>query len=287
MELGIYGAVLVFLLLARRRHELAPHPARDTALFFTVAGLVMVMFIGSSVITNNDFGYRAVMLPQFFLTLLAADLLGSWSSVWLPSAETTPVLAATPGRRRWVYSLLALGIAGTLYWAVLLRAWLPIEAARPQDGFDQLPQDAFALRSLFADLDRSAPLGAVVAFRPIDPITDRHDEVITPSELYQRILVMDTGRQMLNAEHDCAVQFGGDPRPCSAIQSATRDLYALPAPSADSARSYCLHFGVRYLLIGHHDPAWPATQGWPVTLPVVAEQPTFKLLDCASPRSDY
>ena len=55
--------------------------ARDTSLFFTLCGLVMVLFISSSVMSNNDFGYRAVMLPQFFLLLLTADVLGSW---WIP-----------------------------------------------------------------------------------------------------------------------------------------------------------------------------------------------------------
>jgi hypothetical protein len=282
MELGVYGAVLVLLLLARRRREpaLSAEP-RATALFFTVCGLLMSMFLSSSVISNNDFGYRAVMLPQFFLLLLTADVLGSW---W--TAGITPVIAPTPARRRFVYGLLALGIAGSLYGAFLLRAWLPLEEPRTRLGFAQMAEDNFAIREAFAALDHVAPKDAVISFRPIEPVADRMDEVMTPAEFYQRMLVMDAGRQILNAEGKCAVHFGGDPAPCAAIQKATAQLYSLPTPSADQARAYCSQFGVQYLVVGHRDPVWPGSSSrpgpaaWPSVLPEAAGAPGFRILRC-------
>ena len=276
MELGLYGAVLVLLLLRKHRTPTRDVDARDTSLFFVLSGLVMTIFLSSSVITNNDFGYRAVMLPQFFLTLLAADVLGSW---W--TAGSAQVVTITPGRRRLLYSLLALGVAGSLYGAVLLRAWLPIEAARPQSSFHDLPRDAFEAREAFAALNKLASSNAVVAFRPIDAPLDRHGEVITADEFDQRIKVMDTGRQMLNAERECATQFGGDPSQCPEIQQSSLQLYASPAPSADWAREFCTRFGVQYLVISHHDPSWGSSTGWPATLPLVAQEPDLKILQCA------
>ena len=277
MELGLYGAVLVLLLMARRRHAPLPHdPARDTALFFTLCGLGLTMFLSSSVITNNDFGYRAVMLPQFFLLLLTADVLGSW---WIPGA--TPVVAVTAARRWLLSSLLMLGVAGSVYGALLLRAWLLIETPIIKNGFSQLPEDAFELRDALATLDRVAPRDAVFAFRPIDPEPNKGDAVMTANEFYYRTLVMDAGRQILNAEGKCAVHFGGDPARCAAIQSAIAQLYALPAPSAEWARNFCSRFGVQYLMIGHRDPNWNSTTGWPVALPDVAREPGFKIEQCA------
>jgi hypothetical protein len=276
MELGIYGAVLVFLLLAKRRREPMPQSdARDTALFFTVCGLVMAMFLSSSVISNNDFGFRAVMLPQFFLLLLAADVLGSW---WVTGS--VPVITITPGRRRWLYSLLALGMAGFFYGAFLLRAWLPMETTRPQNGFNDLPEDSYQVREAFAALDRVAPRDAVVNFDPIDRTIGQKTEVMTPDEYFQRMLVMDTGRQMLNAERICATHFGGNPSDCAPIQKATVQLYALPAPDAQWAREYCNRFGAQYLVVGHRDPAWESTTGWPATLPVVADEPGLRIVQC-------
>jgi len=279
MELGVYGAVLVLLLLAKRRRQpIPPDPARDTSLFFCVCGLVMVLFISSSVIFNNDFGYRAVMLPQFFLLFLTADVLGSW---WIP--EKPCVVPATPGKRRLLYSLLVLGLAGSIYGGILLRAWLPLETRRTLDGFSQLPQDAFEIREAFTSLNRVASKDAVVAFRSIDPILDRNNVVVFPSEFYQRMLVMNAGRQILNAEGECATHFGGDPAECTAIQAATVQLYASPAPSAEWAREYCRRFGVQYLAISHRDPDWDTYTGWPVTLPSVAWESGFRILQCAVP----
>jgi hypothetical protein len=276
MELGIYGAVLVWLLLAWRRREPAlADETRSTALYLAVCGLLLTMFVSSAVITNNDFGYRAVMLPQFFLGLLAADLLGPW---WIPGCQ--PVLNATPARMRLAKGLLVLGAAGTVYAALLLRAWLPLVARDPHGDFGTLPEDNYQIREAFATLNDVAAQRSVVAFRDIDPVLDRKDEVMTPNEFYQRMLVMDAGRQILNAEGKCAIHFGGDPGPCKAIQSATVELYASPSPSADWARGYCRRFGVQYLVLSHWDPSWNATTGWPTTLKVVAQQPAFKLLQC-------
>ncbi len=286
MELGLYGAVLVLLLWARRRSvwrgsrpvEHAPwkaEAAHETALFFTVSGLVMTMFLSSAVITNNDFGYRAVMLPQFFLSLLTAEVLGSW---WSSSDEAGVPLI--PVQRRLLGGLLALGVAGLVYWAGLLRLWLPIEAHRAESGYRASPDDAFQIREAFSKLDQVTPQQAVVAFRPIDPTPDRHEQVMVPNEFYQRMLVMDTGRQILNAEEKCAVHFGGDPKACPAIQRATAALYATPAPSAAWAQAYCRQFGVQYLVSSAWDPDWQTATGWPVTLPVIAREPRIRILQC-------
>jgi hypothetical protein len=318
MELGLYAAVLFLLLRAQRtrirtpstalhpqltkpplvgaglqsRHQTPPPPGASTpeailpsanphatALFFTLTGLVLTLFLSSSVITNNDFGYRAVMLPQFFLLLLTADLLGSWQSTNVPHTTTN---------RRLLHTLLILGVAGSLYAAVLLRAWLPREAHRtPQSAeldFTQLPSDAFQIRSAFDELHRLASPNAVVAFRPIDPEQHTFDEVVTPNEFYQRLLVANTGRQILNAEWKCAVHFGGSSAHCAAIQTRTTQLYAAQPPSADWAQAFCSHFGVRYLALSHRDPAWPGLTGWPATLPVIARQPTFRIVQCAPDR---
>jgi hypothetical protein len=216
------------------------------------------------------------MLPQFFLLLLAADVLGSW---WVPGS--VPVIAITPARRRWLYSLLALGTAGFFYGAFLLRAWLPMEVTRPQNGFSDLPSDAYQVREAFTTLDRVAPVDAVVSFNPIDRTIGQKTEVMTPGEYFHRMLVMDTGRQILNAERLCATHFGGNPSECAEIQNATVQLYANPAPGADWAREYCTRFKAQYLLVSHRDPAWESPSGWTHTLPAVSQEQDLRILQCA------
>ena len=86
---------------------------------------------------------------------------------------------------------------------------------------------------------------------------------------------------MLSAEPKCASEFGGDSAPCAAIEQGTQALYAAPAPTAARAREYCRRFGVQYLAASELDPGWSDANGWANTLPVVAQQPLFRVLRCA------
>jgi hypothetical protein len=276
LELGVYGAVLAMLLGAyRRRWPMPKDDARVAATFFCLSGLAVSMFLSSSVITNNDFGYRVVMLPMFFLLLLTAEVLGSW---WLPGRECIVPLNKT--RKRLIWALLVLGFAGTVYGALLLRAWLPLEVRRTGDGFSDLPADAYQMRQAFTVLDGVSRTDAVVGLRPFPPEEHVNLEVVMPHEIFQRLEVMDAGRQVLNAEWICAVQFGGNPAMCPEMQTETEELYADDAPEADEARRYCKHFGAQYLTVSHIDPIWSSHRGWPVELPVVAAEPGFRIVDC-------
>jgi hypothetical protein len=271
LELGFYGAVLWVVLRGRREEPAA------TAMYLAVCGLAMVLFVRSSVISNNDFGYRAALLPQFFLLLVGAGVVGSW---WFGGEDVGAV--ATKARGRVLVGLMVLGVAGTVYQAVMLRVFLPIEAARPGSGFAALPGEAFEVRTAFAEMDRVAPKSAVVQFHAVDLDGDRHGDVVPPYQFSSRALVMDSGRQVLNAEPECATEFGGDAGDCAVIQAATRQLYGAPAPSAEWAVGYCARFGVGYLVASHLDPAWKERSGWTWSLPVVAAEPGFRILRCGA-----
>ena len=273
LELGFYGVVL--WLAARRRTQTPGDEANRTAVFLSACGLILVLFVRSSVISNNDFGYRAALLPQFFLLLLGARFLaGRYLEEEAPSAPLTA------RQRRLLAVSLVLGVAGTAYQAFMLRAFLPIEAAKQGSGFANLPQDVFQARTAFAELNRLAPRYGVVQFNAVDPTADPNGDVVPPFQFYTRAMLMDSGWQVLNAEPECATAFGGDPGHCAAIRSATNSLYASPAPSAEAALAYCASFGVDYLAATHLDRAWADKQGWVWTLPAAAVQPTFRLLRC-------
>jgi hypothetical protein len=274
LELGFYGAVLWLLLRVRGVRERMDEATR-TAIYLAVCGLVMVTFVRSSVISNNDFGYRAALLLQFFLLLLGMRLVWSW---WFGGEEA--LVQPTRARRRLLAGLMALGVAGTVYQAVMLRAFLPIEEAHAGSGFQELPSDAYQARAAFAELNRVAQRSAVVQFNAVDPTSDPHGDVVPPYQFYTRALLMDSGRQVLNAEPECAVEFGGDAGPCAAIRAATARLYGAGAPTAAWAKEYCGRFGVGYLAVSHLDPAWGDTQGWVWGLPVVAAEPGFRIVRC-------
>ncbi len=133
--------------------------------------------------------------------------------------------AGRDGNARQAQTALQSARAGSCRFPLWRGPLAGLAAHRVSPPAKQLPAiyraDAFETREAFAALNKLASSHAVVAFRPIDAPLDRHGEVITAGEFDQRILVMDTGRQMLNAERECATQFGGDPSQCPEIQQST------------------------------------------------------------------
>jgi hypothetical protein len=280
LELGFYGAVL-WLYGKHRRSYSADGPQR-TALYLTGCGLLLALFVRSAVIGNNDFGYRVALLPQFFLLVLAADLLGSW---WIEGRN--PVVLPTAWRRKVAYGLIALGIAGTVYQVVLLRVFIPLEAGRPDSGFAGLPAHVFQARTAAADLERVSDRSAVVEFNPFDPHPGTGGDVVPPYAFYSRTLLMNANRQVVSAEPQCPAQFGGDSQFCAAIENSTQRLYASPAPSAQWAEEYCRQFGADYLAVGEMDPVWNDASGWPATLPAVVSDPGIRIARCSTATSSH
>ena len=274
LELGFYGAVLWFYGRHRKRYS-ADGPQR-TALYLAGCGLLLALFVRSTVIGNNDFGYRVAMLPQFFLLVLAADLLGSW---WIEGRNA--VVLPMAGRRRLAYGLIVLGIAGTVYQMVLLRVFIPLEAGRPDSGFSGLPAQVFEARTAFAELDKVASRSAIVEFNPYDPHPGIRGDVIPPYAFYARSLIMNANRQMVSADSRCPAQFGGESQFCAAIESSTQRLYELPAESAQWAEQYCRQFGADYLAVGEMDSVWSDASAWAATLPSVASEPGFRIVRCS------
>jgi hypothetical protein len=248
VELGFFGAVLLMLWRVRATLD----EARRTALFLTLAGLLLVSFVRSAVIGNNDFGYRATLLPSFFLLLLGSDVLMRLRS---------KVGDATRGLSRgFLLGLLALGVAGTAFQVVALRLYVPIQVARAAPGFVGLPAAMFASRQNAADVSAKTPEAAIVQANP----TDAPGYGSVGNLLFtQRAMVTDS-------TEDCGAAFGGDRSVCPGTRGAVRSLYVSPAPSASEARGVCGRLGIDYLVAAATDPAWFEPKGWVWTLPVIS-----------------
>jgi hypothetical protein len=257
VELGVFGAVLV--LAIHRYSQLNAN--RRAALFLILAGMVPVSLLRSSVGQNNDFGYRAVMLPCFFLTLLGADLL---LQMW---DERKAV--GWPGQRILFATLLGLGLATTIFQAASLRFFIPLQAFRQVPGFAGLPAAVFEERSAFEQA--RLPSDAVVQLNP----TRGGDFFYMAGWLYAE-------RQMVvsAADDDCGAVYGGDPRTCVATEHQIRALFALPALSATQAMATCHEFGAQYLAASTHDPAWQEADAWIWELPAVADTGGVRVVNC-------
>jgi len=251
LELGLYGLVLVLGIAGWRRSGLQDR----TALGLSAAGLVLVSFVRSAVIGNNDFGYRAALIPSFFLLLLAAER--------LTRAKSNPLLAL----------LLLIGLAGTGFQVLTLRVFVPLGVSAKMPGYVGLPESAFSARTAYAAAAAVIPATAVVQSNLIDP----------QSYFYVANMLYSERAMVTDAAVDCGAVFGGDPARCSATQRAIRELFASPAPSAAEAIATCHFLGIDYLAVARSDRAWEDTRGWVWALPLAGRAETdFKVVQCGT-----
>jgi len=264
LELGVFGLVLVLAIIARKRLDVP----RRSALALALGGLIIVSFMRSSVIGNNDFGYRAALLPCFFLLLLAAD--------WIVSAEPGGVAPLF-----WI--LLVVGLSGTGFQALMLRIFVPLHVSAGMPGFADLPPRAYAARREYDSLAVAIPNRAIVQPNLINP----GDYFYVANMLYsENAMASDAGV-------DCGAVFGGDPALCVATQQAIRKLYSVPAVPTVNVVAECHRLGIDYLVINSGDPAWQDHNSWVWTLPDVDtthendpnsgsdENASFRAVNCA------
>jgi hypothetical protein len=258
-ELGFYGLVLVVAVLALRRMQL--DESMRASLFLTVAALLVSTFLRSTIIENNDFGWRSILIAQFFLLLLAVR--------WCEGAFE-PV-----GRRlrTVMVAMLWIGLAGTVYQAVGLRLYLPVEDKLGRADESGLAERAMALRRGFDAMDRAIPRAAVVQLN-----TEQ------PSDYFRFAQILEVRRQMASATPSCAAAFGGDPSACPGIGAAAGRLFSPGGvATAVAARAECDRLGVGYLAATRWDRVWNDAGGWVWTLPAVVDTGEVRVLDCAGP----
>ena len=217
-ELGFYGLILVVALLALRRLQV--DEAVRTSLFLAVAALVVSTCLRSTIIENNDFGWRSILIAQFFLLLLAVR--------WCEGG-----FEPVGGRMRSVMvAMLWIGVAGTVYQAVGLRLYLPVEDKLGRADVSGLAERAMALRQGFDAMGRTIPRTAVVQY-----------DIAQPSDYFRFAQILEVRRQVADAVPGCASAFGGDPGACPGIEAGVRRLFS-PATSSAEARAECGRLGV-------------------------------------------
>jgi hypothetical protein len=274
VELGVYGLVLVAALMAIRRHRL--DEATRTAVVLACAGLIVSTFLRSTILANNDFAMRSILIAQFFLLLLAV--------VWWEGGFG----ATSRYLRGAMLAMIWIGLAGTLYQAVLLRVYLPVEDKLGMAGVDGLAERAMALRLGFDAMQRLVAKNAVVQYNTVQP-----------GEFFYLAEAMQVARQVADGQPGCATAFGGEVGACRGVEDSVARLFSLhvaPKPSAvkgllgpiaggaltaELARIECGRLGVSYLIATRWDPAWSDTQGWVWTLPALVDTHEMRVVDCA------
>ena len=265
LELGFF---LAAALLWWKKHRAGRQPLTraETATALMIATSVAICtFLRSSVIGNNDLGWRGFLFAQFGLLLWAVDILGDWRST-------------ARDQRVFLTVLLVLGAVGSAYEVAINRFYPLLADHGTVATLSWLSPDRQAGKRIFAQREagewaaRATPANAIVQFNPHVVSQD------TSAYLY-------SDRQMVAADETCLSTFGGNPALCPALIAALDGVY----PPAGQAAPPTLDGVCRALPIDvvgalDTDPAWKDRQSWVWREPPVFANRYVRLFRCADRR---
>jgi len=249
---------------------------RRSLVLIAISTLVIISVIRSSVLTSNDFGWRAALLLQFPLLLFASEVITGWKLAErndCAPADWTGLPRNTP---HWLRSITALalliGVISTVCQGLLLRFCIPLAEVRLRAVHDpsagRLPHNAYISAIGYAHLDGSIPRDAIVQFNP----------AVQPYQLSADLLGIDHQAAIVGDKPFCGAELGGDPSGCEAMAAAIDSLFS--GANAEQARATCHQYGIQYLVARVYDPSWNDRAGWVWTLKPVIEDPEFRALEC-------
>ncbi len=258
LELGVFfiGA----LLYARRIWSARPW---DLHVIYTgllaLTSIFICTFLHSSVISNNDLGWRGFLPAQFVLLLWTAELL---------SSRQAQSAAAGNSRGSWLRSplwapLIVIGALGTVYELNLLRfdGLLADEGIVPL-AFSpdrQFGLRTYALRTAYAKLNEIFPRSEIIQNSPEGRYTDFF------YGLY-------ANRQTAAYDPTCGAQFGGSLTKCEQLYP---EIAAVFSNKGDQSPAHVTEVFKRLyvsaVLVKDLDPSWKDRSSWVWQLtPVIA-----------------
>ncbi len=238
--LGIL-ALGAFVCMTRCRSRLRSSPELAILGMTTVASFLLATFVESNVL-NNDFGWRAVIPAVIVLVVLT-----------IVAVEDAPTMS--PRLRQAFVLAFIIGLAETcLNMALQLRTFE-----------DNIPERNPGFRTLWEEIDRRTPAGAVVQVRP------QYEPFMADQFLRTRPTALG------DAHH--AVVYGRSVRESLTRKRSIDPLFTDTTLSFDDARRLARRFRIDFVAVENVDPVRNAPEAWPGAARLFFETPNFRVYD--------
>ena len=226
-ELGFF-ALTAFIWLTSHKDDLRKNPYYFAETLLLAVSFFIGTFTRSTLIENNDLGWRAWLPGQFVLLTWGVDVLSQFTT----SSQKLPTLSS-----RTKYSLVALaaiGIATSLLDITLLRFGYKI-AFGPEVGYH-----IFSARQTYTVINQTLPEDIIVQYNPIGSVN-------RPSGLY--------------GMHQSAISdrtaYGVPLDEYSAKVAAVSEIFKMKKnQSWDSLDALCKEHSIDVIVIVESDPLW-------------------------------
>ena len=257
-ELGFFFVVGAIRIHSIRTGSTRMTREEQTGWVIVGTSFLVGSFMRSTTLGSNDLGWRCFLQAQFILLLWAALLVDEWWN----SRRTV--------RRRemvgFVRGLAAIGLIGTMYQVVMLRAFPILQdkglvdssIAPWLDQDYQLGKRTFALRSIYGSMGSSLPPSAIVQYDP-------GEASFIPNQIY-------SGHGAAMGSPLCGVVFGGEILRCAGRIKPILSLFTKPSQAETAGLdATCREYGISALLVQDHDFVWRDPHSWVWTRkPIVA-----------------
>ncbi len=248
LELGFFAAVGLIVWLHFRRPKRRATRSELAGFSMAATSVIICTFFRSSVISNNDLGWRGFLIAQFVLLIWAADLLS------MPSAIAR-------SDKRMLIVLLVLGAAGVAYDLAIVRfypvlsdaQWVPKLFWLAQD--EKLGSRTYAHREAYAWLQMHTSPQTVIQQNPDVAYQD------TFYGLY-------ADRRTAAEDLTCGAAFAEATRGCAPIVERLKELYSIPGQT--SLENICQSLPVDMMIAKDTDRAWRDKDSW-----VWSHEPAF------------
>jgi hypothetical protein len=208
-----------------------------------IVSVVICTFVRSSVIANNDLGWRGFLFAQFVLILWSVDFWPAWPKLGFDGRIT-------------LRAMLMLGVYGTAYQVIMLRIY-PIL----QDQWaiaDPLGRRTMAMRRGYARLESILPEGATIQFNPRGA-TNRFF-----CGLY-------ANRQIVALNEGCGSVFGGTGQDCAGLISRISPIFDTPTSTRPSDTDH-----IDVFVFQDTDPVWADRSSWIWNVPPLVANDFFR-----------
>jgi hypothetical protein len=251
LELGFFFIVAIIQCKRMWRNRHALRDEQISSFVLAATAIVVCTFVRSSVISNNDLGWRGFLIVQFILLMWGAEMLsdgllsprhGAWERGSL--------------KRYIVIVTLFLGAAGSVYELVKIRFY-PLQqdttsvVLYPWLSPDRnLGERTFALREIYDELRHRTSVRAVY----------QHNPDTNPQDLFHG---MYADRQLTAETPACGVVFGGNASLCPGmireVNAIFDDPKVLGSTGIDGA---CERLSIDVLIVKDTDRVWHDRQSW-------------------------
>jgi hypothetical protein len=273
LEFGFFGLVMVLCLRREWRNRIPRNRQGSMAWMMFVICLLTVSFLKSQSTSQNDLGFRGMLVVQFVLLIWSAPILYDIFFASDPAARSG---LGAPWVRFALLCTLVVGVAGTAWELFALRAYMPLADAGIVERQERvLGSKGFAARTYwmregYSRLDRLTTPGTSLQYNPV------REEVM--------ISQLNAPRQVVMGDAFCVSAFGGDVEKCRKAFPTVAKIFNDP----EAVRSWgidktCSDFHINLLVATDADPVWKDSTSWVWNRPTLLSNPAVRAVPCGVP----